>query len=227
MPITAASQVLTTEVLNARDVTTIIGNINGLYTNVFTFIAIFMTVIGVVMPTLIAYFQKKKLKNDEKALVERISTEIEKEKKHLSEDIRNQISSELNSLEQKISALRTELTSEINNKFNIAEAKAHHAQALRSMEQKLYAQACADCLYAGIGYAKSRSEGNLGRVLDVLIKSVLQNMQKPDFAPENGIENKLENLLEAVEPLNETGGYDDQIKAIKKGIADAKIRIKT
>lgn len=221
MPI-AASQVVATEVLNARDVTTIIGNINGLYTNVFTFIAIFMTVIGVVMPTLIAYFQKKKLKNDEKALIERISTEIEKEKKLLSEVIGNQISSELNLLEQKISALRTELTSEINNKFNIAEAKAHHTQAVSAIAQKRYAQACADCLYAGIGYAKSQSEGNLGRMLEMLKTKVLPNMQKSDFAPENEIEERFENLLTAIEPLNKTDGYIDQIKAIKKGIADAK-----
>ena len=76
MPIAAASQVVSAEVMNASAITTIIGNINGLYSNVFTFVAVLVTFGGIVFPIALTRYQKKKLLLNQKQLTDLVKSEI-------------------------------------------------------------------------------------------------------------------------------------------------------
>jgi len=224
-----ASTVATSQaVMSAYDVTTIINNINTLYTNVINqFVSIslgMLALFGVVLPLVFAYFQKRKIKADQITLTEKIEKEIAVAKELLTEEMKRELGNEKTLILQEIEKMKKEMKLEIKKISAGANAKAHHLQANSNIADKNFSGAFIDAATAINNYAISDDEGNLIRAADTLmLKLIIPFLVKSDFIDEE-LEKEFKSICETIESKNVNGRYGDCLDALKKAFKVALLR---
>lgn len=208
-------------VMNAYDVTTIIHNINTLYSNVIDqFIGItlgMLALIGVVLPLVFAYFQRRKINADHQELSKKIEAETLSAKTILIEELRRELKEERNIILSDMAEIKKNIHLEIDKIRAGADAKAYHLQANASIKDELYIQAFLDCAIAIRNYIDAKDEANLIRVLDaVLLHSVFPNLKKADFDGEEILLESFNGIYKAIEALNDRGRFSDNLISLKR-----------
>lgn len=223
----AATEV-TPLIMDANTVTTIVNNINSLYSNAISQLTSYtfgvVAVVGILMPIIVSVIQSKSLKTEKENLEKYISDEVSK----IKSTLRDEISSELKLL---VEAEENELFSRVDVKFKTLEDKlkcAHassfHIQGRTHLSQKFYLAASEDFCEATIGYLTGGDELNGQRTLRLLVNDCLTKLHKEDY--ENGdLDTDLESLLVALNNINIHNRYTDQIANLNRERKAGKSRI--
>lgn len=216
MPAASAVATVSQVVMDSNATTTIISNINSLYNNIFTFVAVLVTLGGIAFPIALTRYQNKKIKNNQNQLTELIKSEIAAAKAALVGDIKKELASDIEKLEKNISDIKTELNESIHEKTAGLNAKAHHLQANTSIKENNFIGAFTDCATSIVDYATAKDEANLIKVLDViLINRVFPKLKKEDFEKNDEMDKWYEKVITVIEELNQSGRYTKELKSLK------------
>jgi hypothetical protein len=216
---------VTQVVMDANTITAIINNVNSIYSNVIAYTFGLVAFVGILLPIAISLLQNRQLKNDHKALSDKISKEMQEAKNALITDLKNELAIEISKFDKKVSDIKIELNEEIHEISSGLHAKAHHSQARDAIEKNNFQTACIDCLAAVVGYCDAKDEPNLQVVLDVLlIPKVIPKLKQPDFDNNENVEIYFNKALAALEKINTNGRYSKNIQSLKVGLKTAKAR---
>jgi hypothetical protein len=220
-----ANPVVTQVVMDANTITTIINNINSMYSSLITYTVGLVAFIGILLPIVITLLQNRQLKNDHKALSDKISSELDAVKAKLLIELKSDLTVETKKLDNKAAEMKNELNVKISEMAAELHAKAHHIQARVAIDKNRFDIACLDCLYAIVGYCEAKDEANLQAVSEgVLMAMVVPHLKKLDFEENEIIEKKLIMALAAIEKINVNGRYDGSLKALRSAFKAAKVR---
>ncbi len=117
-------------VMDAQATTTIIDNLNSLYSSAFGYLIDYtvglLALFGVIVPVIFYWLQNKQLKLDEEMLAKKISLEIDEAKKTIIEDIQSKLAIELEEFKKKVSDIKFELKEDVNKVTHLSYATIHH-----------------------------------------------------------------------------------------------------
>jgi hypothetical protein len=117
-------------VMDAQATTTIIDNLNSLYSSAFGYLIDYtvglLALFGVIVPVIFYWLQNKQLKLDEEMLAKKISLEIDEAKKTIIEDIQCKLAIELEEFKKKVSDIKFELKEDVNKVTHLSYATIHH-----------------------------------------------------------------------------------------------------
>lgn len=216
-------------VMDAYDISTIINNINTLYSNALNQIIALtiglLTLGGIILPLVIAYFQRQKSSADQIALTKTVSSEVNEAKKLLIEELDNKLAAKIEKYEERISDIKQELTETIEKIAAQSEAKIHHTQARSIIKDKFYADAVYDCETAIRNYSFAGDERNMQVIVrSLLLESILPNLNQTDFAKHDELEENFNSMLEVLNKLNVNERYAIDIKSFEAALKEAKVR---
>ena len=162
-------------------------------------------IIGIVIPLLIQWYQKKVLKLSE----ERLTKEIEKKtaimQKQFKKTIQEEIENRINEYEQKIETLNAS-----------SNAKAFHIQANGNLEKQYFSDALVDYIIASDDYSKSEDYGNLQTTLRLICDECIPKLSTEEINDIKISENQdLNKLLETLTENDKNGILTKQIRQIK------------
>ncbi|MEX0335806.1 hypothetical protein [Vibrio tubiashii] len=170
--------------------------------------------VGVFVPLLFAYYQNRKSKLEVEALESKIEQKLEEAKVELLDQIKEEISSGLESLSKDNEKTMFSLSSAI-----------YHIQANSSLKSGKYKNA-ANSIAAAIDYAiQAGDELNLGRQLNILTNKVLPNLNAAEEPNIEGLEATIDTIVDNLSCLNENGRYTDVVRNLRKATNKAKERI--
>lgn len=215
-------------VMDGNTVTTILNNINNLYssavTQLITYTIGMMAFVGVILPVVISLLQSRQLKADQANLTQKMETAIENAKVALSEQIKLELQAEMASYERRITEIRDALTKNIQRAEDRVNAKTHHLQANSFLEKNLFMDALEDCAYAAEGYASSGDERNMQAILDNVAGRILPRLNRSHFDDSTNAEEKLQTILKAIEPLDQNDRYRRDKDKLNEAMKSAKAR---
>ncbi len=217
-------------VLDANVVTTIINNVNSLYSTAIGQLTSYtlgiVALVGVLIPVLVTVIQVRSLKAEKENLEAHISDEVDKAKLNIKEEMLQEMKREIESVESKLISSLEEKLSEIEKKLACAEAATSHLQGNDLTSRKLFALAAMDFCDATHQYLKGGDELNGQRTLRMLIEDCLPEMFNTDF-DDNIIDEKIDALIELLMENNSNNRYLDKIDTLKKARKEAKNRKKS
>jgi hypothetical protein len=171
--------------MDASTVTTIMNNINTLYSNalgqLITFTIGILAFVGVLLPLIISFLQNRQLKADHKNLNEKISLDIQAAKIVLNKDIKNEIVKEIEEFKEEILKLQQEMNKENIRKMTVIEAKTYHVQAVTQILSRDYPTAFQDLMTAIVSYVEADDELNVQAALNDSNMHDLPHLKKIDF----------------------------------------------
>lgn len=155
--------------------------------------SIAFAIVGIIIPLIIQWYQKKQLKVSEEKLENKFKNEIESLKESIKEDIKDILKEEIKDFEKKIDKID-----------NASNAKLLHLQGQKSMASKNYDAALWNFLKSARLYSKSDEYGNLQAMLE-MIESLLDKITK-----ENLDDIKITQNCDAQDIINKIQEYDEK-----------------
>lgn len=146
--------------------------------------------IGIVLPLIIQWYQKKTLSLSEELLKKEIESQVQQIKSKIIYEINHEI-------EEKF----IENKKEISNLYSSTNAKAFHLQGNLMLEKKLYPSALEDYITASFSYLKCNDYQNLQTVLYLIDNSCMPYISLEDLDDIKTISGSDLNLL--IEELKE------------------------
>lgn len=208
-------------VMNGNDVSTIISNIDSLYTNALNqIIALTIGLLalgGVVFPLIVAHFQKRKSNADHRRLTAQIAGEINAAKNELVLGLEKELEKVREKFEQRISEIQEDIELQITKIQAGANAKTHHHIAVTSIQNKNFVDALVQCEIAIRDYVIAGDEYNMQITVNGnLLNPIFQNLKKRDFDENDRLEKSISQIVSSIETINDNGRYIDMINNIKK-----------
>jgi len=162
-------------------------------------------VIGLLVPFVIQWYQKKSLKVSEELLKKEMENQSMKLKAEILEDINNTLEERIKDFENKINELNASIT-----------AKTFHLQGNGHLADKLYAEALSDYITAAQNYLISHEHHNLQTVMRLIYESCIPNLSGEEI---NDIkithDCDLEILLSDLSANDEKGSFTKLIRDIR------------
>jgi hypothetical protein len=187
----------------------IINSVNEFYNSAWEKLIIVgtiaLTIIGILVPLIIQWYQKKTMILNEEKLKNHIKQEVEKIKDDLRKEIKETFENEMKKFEEKIEKIRSN-----------SEAGIFHIQAISELDKKLYLESLRSFITAATFYVDAEDYFNLQIVLEVIEDSCLKNITKSQY--ENIKLTRgctLENLYEKIHPVDTKGAFTHIINKIK------------
>ena len=167
--------------------------------------SISFAIVGIVVPLLIQWYQKKVLVLSENKLKAEIKSETSKIEKRIKESVQTELEEKIKDYEKKIESLNAS-----------SNAKAFHLQANSSFERGEYQSALADYITASFDYLKADDFSNLQTTLRIICDNCLQHLSSEEI---NDIKifhgEDLDKLLEELDEKDNNGTLTQQIRWIK------------
>lgn len=217
------------EVLDANSVTTIINNLNALYSGamsqVITYTAIIIALVGVVIPALSILFQWRSLKSERKSLEKEIqegfNNSILSIRSELIKEMKEQIAKE----EQ---ALKLEMEQRFlkqDKAIKCAAANGFFVQGKINIGDKHYPTALKSYVTAALGMFRGDDELNGQTAIEMITNTCLPNINKKQYEDAN-IEEALEGLINFLrdKEVNVNERYTNKINKLKSEMKKAKAR---
>lgn len=216
------------EVMDANTVTTIINNLNSLYSGamsqVITYTAIIIGVVGIIIPALSILFQWRSLRAEKKSLEKDIQEGIDNAKASIRADL-------IAEMKEQISIEEKKLTSRMESKFEKLEqgiecstASIFFLQGKLQLDANLHAEALKDYCVAARHFLTGGDYVNGQRALNMVINDCLPKINKVEYDEdaEEAI-NTLSKFLEG-DQINTNRQFHDRIDVLKKESKKAKLR---
>ena len=195
------------------------------FTQLIQYTTALLALVGVLVPSYLAFQQSRQTKR-EKA---KLSAEIEMQTALARKALRDEIKADLVESEKKFSMLVETTNSDMETQFKKMSAlvlgRTSHLQANSLYRDAIYAGALFDSCEAGIAYAEAGNEGNLIRVIGIASDS-LPHLYSDAFEPDSEyvLEKKIAQFMEALEKINQSMRYSDDISRLNRLITAAKKR---
>lgn len=216
-------------VMDANSVTTIINNLNSLYSTamgqVITYTAIIIGLVGVIIPALSILFQWRSLKAEKKSLEKNIQEGIDNAKVAIRHDLIVEMKEQI-SIEEKALTLRMEEKFKVlDNKIECAKASVFFLQGRSHLDAGFCARATGDYCIAAESFIIGEEEVNAQAALEVIIEDCLPKINKTGYE-EFEIEKKVNDLIKylALPEVNVHGRYLNVITKLKAQDKKAKTR---
>lgn len=216
-------------VMDANSVTSIINNLNSLYSGamgqVITYSAIIIGLVGIIIPALSILFQWRSLKAEKKSLEKDIQEGIDNAKASIRADL-------IAEMKEQISIEEKALTSRMESKFNVldkeiecATASIFFLQGKSQLDSKKYAEALKDYCVAARRFLVGNNDLNGQRALNVALDDCLPKINKTEYE-EAGVEEAIDTLTTylSLNEVNVNGRFYDKITSLKRESKKAKLR---
>lgn len=224
-----ASQEVAQVVMDASAITTIINNVNSLYSTAISQFTSYtlgvVALVGVLIPALVTVIQVRSLKAEKESLEKYISDEVNKAKLVIKEEMLQEIKRQIQSEENELTFRLEEKFSNFEKKLECAQASSFHIQGNGHLSRDMPAMAAEDFCDATHGYLDGGDELNGQRTLRMLIEDCLPKMYESDFEDVE-IDKKIDDLIVLLKEHNNNNRYLDQIDRLNKARKTAKSRKK-
>lgn len=168
-------------------------------------------VVGIVVPFVIQWYQKKTLKLSEDLLKKEIENQTNKVKEEIIQELNNKLEEKIKEYEMKIN--------ELNASTN---AKAFHLQGNLNNEKGLHQYALGDYITASFDYLMCDDHQNLQTVLNLIATNCLPELsieEIEDLKTMTGSD--INSLIEELDKKNNNGGLTRIIRDIKMKLQKA------
>lgn len=165
-------------------------------------------VIGVLMPLIIQWYQKKTLKISEELLKKEIENQSLKLKEEILESINKSLEEKINIFEKKVLSINASST-----------GKTFHLQGNGQLSEKNYTGAFNDYVTAAVDYCTCEEYVNLQRVLNLIKENCLPNLSLEEIEDLKISHNcDLEIVLKQITEIDEKGMLRQLIRDIRLAI---------
>jgi hypothetical protein len=187
----------------------LISKVDSFYNNAWDKLIIIgsvaFAIVGIVVPLVIQWYQKKTLKLSEELLKKEMEAQIGKIKDDIIGEITDKMETKIKDYEVKINRLNASTN-----------AKAFHLQGNLSLDKELYQSALGDYITAGFDYLMCDDYQNLQTVLNLIATNCIPNLsieEIDDLKTMTG--NDLVALIEELESKDNNGALTRIIRDIK------------
>lgn len=225
----AAAPEVVKEVMDANSVTTIINNLNSLYSGamsqVITYTAIIIGVVGILIPTLSILFQWRSLKAEKKSLEKDIQEGIDNAKASIRSDLIKEMKEQV-SIEESALISRMELKFEaLDKEIECATASIFFLQGKSQLDSNKHAEALKDYCVAARRFLIGKNDLNGQRALNIVIEDCFPKIYKAEYE-EAGVEEAIDVLVKymSLPEVNVNHRFTDKIASLKRESKIAKSR---
>ncbi len=209
--------------MDAATITTVINNINSLYSNLIAYTVGLILFVGAFVPTAISFFQNEQFKKEQEDIKKRISIEAEEKAKQLEISLNQTVQNALAKEIEKINKLGEELRNELEKETATAKAGAFHIQANNMVDRNWHDQALISCRHALGLYLIGLDERNARSVITI-IESCLNKLNKKNFDNLPEIKESTQKIIDLLTEKNENGRYSIDLTNIKASLRNAEKR---
>jgi hypothetical protein len=201
---------------------TVLNNVNSLYTNLVTYTIGLMMFAGAFVPTVISFFNNRQLKQEladlKKQMVQELHDKTREAETRLENSLKETQQTEIDELKR----LNQEQKKELMKEIGVVRAGTYHIQA---REAKPHPHICLpSCAWAIRLYLEGDDERNARAVISIA-KGALATTTKNQLDEEEEIEQSVEKILKILEEQNINGRYEHEISAVKIRLKAAKQRV--
>lgn len=227
----AAAAVPQKVVMDAYEVSTIINNLNALYSGamsqVITYTAVIIALVGIGIPFLAALNQKRNFKAESESLEKNIHESIDNAKVIIRNDLIAEMKESISSEEAALNTRIEEKFRALDKKLECAKAATFYLQGAASFRLKHFASAAIDFSTSTISDMKGGDERNAQRALKTIVQQCLPNINKTDF-DEFPIEKSINEVITYLgeKEVNINDRYTDIIEKLGKELKTAQMREK-
>lgn len=201
-------------------------NINEYYLSAFdhalVVVGMVFGVVGVIVPTGIAYFQARQAKHEAEQLKKQIAIEVERQVREAKENILKENAAALTAFQERSDILVSELKKETKTQFRMANSGAMHVQALMYKRAGNHVSAFNSAIGAGEGYVDGSDFHHLRRVVEEIAIKSLANFDGTDAKKQSEKIVRFGKLLDRMSKCDHKGAFNDLIEKGKKKIKEAK-----
>ena len=187
---------------------------NNAWNKLIIFTTILLTIVGVVIPIIINWWQNRNLKLREKALKEDLkdffNDELSKLKKEMETSIKEQFKEEIGKSKEN----QEEIKNSLQGTF-------FHLQA--NIEKQSHVEKMKSLVWSALCYIEGKDFLNLGGVLE-MIENGLPKLYKEDIQEMDVDEANLKELLEELNKINDNSVYTVFIRKFKLELEKARNR---
>lgn len=199
-------------------------NINQFYLSAFdhalAVVGMVFGVVGVIVPTGIAYFQTRQAKHEIEQIKKQISGEVEQQIRSVREDLIRENAAALVAFQERSDKVIQDLRKETKIQIRLANSGAMHVQAVMYNRSGAYVKAFSSAVAAGEGYVAGGDFHHLRRVVEMIALKSLAKFTADDAQEEQESIERFEKLLERMSNCDHKGAFNDLIKKAKKKVKE-------
>jgi hypothetical protein len=221
--------VIVKEVMDANSITTIIDNLNTLYSGamsqLITYTAIIIGVVGLLIPAISIIFQWRSLKSEKESLERNIQDGINNAKVTIRNDLIMEMREQIKIEETKLTSLMEAKFKELEKQIDCATASTFFLQAGANFNAKSYADAIVDYSIASKRFLQGDDELNGQTALSAIIGECLPKINKTEYENKE-IDKSIKELTQYLESadVNVNDRYTKRIQDLKNESKKAKVR---
>jgi hypothetical protein len=189
----------------------VLQKVDAFYSNAFTHLLVFISIlgafVGLVVPILWYFLQKRELRLQEAQLKTHMQAFIEDAKREIITNIEDRFEAG----KKEFGELEERLQHNIDKYGGRAMGSVLHLQGNSDMQRQMYVAAVVSYLEATYHYIKAEDMSNLIRVLGTLADTVFPKLTKEDLDKEL-IQERFEPFLRTLGKLNDKGVFSDHIQ---------------
>jgi len=199
------------------DALEIINKLDAFYNNAWNhlliFVTILVTLVGVVIPLGIQWYQRKTFKLDEERLHTTIRTEVEKARADLKAKLSEQIESEKEKLQEELRRLTKDIAVNIHQ---VRGGVFMDQGANQLLTHKDFTTAFISYISAIESFVLGNDHLNLRRALNTVVQNVLPKLSKEELErSKEPLSEDFEKALEMVKNKDVENAYGDLIKSLR------------
>jgi hypothetical protein len=198
-----------TIILDINDAINLIEKIDSFYNNAWNkliiVVSIAITIVGVVVPFFVQWYQKRVMRQNEIALKKEMELQILKIKAEIEADIIKKMEEKNKENESKLKRIHASLN-----------AKFFHLQANNNIQKNDFKGAIGDLIIAATDYLFCKDNQNLRRVLNIITTGCLPKLSRQEVDEiKISTGNDLDLLITLLEKNDKEKIYTDNIREIK------------
>ena len=214
-------------VLDAYSVTTIINNINSLYSTAIeqltSYTLAVVGLVGVLIPILVTIYQARSVRAEKEMLQAHINDEISKARIQMREEIASELTNSIKAAEMKLTERLDAKLLDYDKQISILDASTFHIQGNLRIESSSPFVAAEDYCHATLKYLSGGDEGNGQRTLNLLTKRCLPLVTR-DWYEKVDLGASISEVINLLQKMNDTGKYTDQIFDLRMAMKEASNR---
>jgi len=204
-------------------------SINEYYLSAFdhalVVVGVVFGVVGVIVPSGIAYFQSRQAKHELAQIKLQIAREVAAQVADERRGLLEAQASALSAFGSRSDSVVADLEERIRVEVAHARAATLHVQAVMHRRSRNHSAAFRSATKAGFGYVLAQDFHHLRRVVEVICLKSLQKLHQRDLeAGQDDVAN-FERLLESVEMCDHKGAFTDLVVKARKELVLAKARV--
>jgi len=193
--------------------TTIVSNINDLYSNLVSYTVGLILFAGAFIPSVISFFQRRQLTREHADLSNQLMRELEKRIGEAEQNLKAVILANQKEEIEKVHDAVAETRTNFEKQIGLAKAGLYHIQANNENYPFLSLQSCSIALPL---YLDGEDERNARSILHIACTSMKSIKKDQLDEPEYEVESSVEKIIETLGKYNTNGRYVHDIREIKR-----------